>query len=250
MTGFFEVYVRAFAIALPVWAAAILVIGAVKARLCGARIGIAVAVASTLFGGWYAAAVPLAQRDVFNVPPTLGDPPVILGFLLGGTAVVWALAVLTPLGCRITRATPLSVIAAFQVPRIMGAVFLIGWLAGRIPIEFALPAGLGDIWAGIAGYQASRALTVGAPDAYRRLVWANFIGIGDIVMAVSLGIMTSTGFAHVLSQDAPNIINDYPLALFPAYFVPIFLGFHLISISLMRAERKGRTPDPEVNSAS
>jgi hypothetical protein len=166
-------------------------------------------------------------------------PPFVLGFLIGGAAIVWALACLTPLGRQIVNATPLSAIAAFQIPRIMGGVFLIGWLLGRIPPEFAIPAGLGDIWAGIAAYQASRALVASTPDAHRLLARANLIGIGDLVMAVSLGIMTSEGFAHVLSKDFPNIINDHQLALFPAYFVPIFLGFHLISISRLRnANRK------------
>ena len=120
----------------------------------------------------------------------------------------------------------------------MGGVFLIGWLAGRIPPEFAIPAGLGDIWAGVAGYQASRALAAGAPNARRLLVRANLIGMGDIMVAVSLGIITSEGMFHVLANDAPNIINDYPLVLFPAFFVPIFLGFHLMSISRLRSARK------------
>ena len=135
-------------------------------------------------------------------------------------------------------ATPLSAVAAFQIPRVMGGVFLIGWIAGGIPAEFAIPAGLGDIWAGIAGYQASRALATNAPNAHRLLARANVIGIADFVVAVGTGIMTSEGFLHILSKDAPNIVNDYPLALFPAYFVPIFLGFHLIAISRMRAEQR------------
>lgn len=52
--------------------------------------------------------------------------------------------------------------------------------------------------------------------------------------------MTSEGMFLTLSKAAPNIINDYPLALFPAYFVSIFMGFHFIAISRLRAERKER----------
>lgn len=237
MFDFFEIYVLTFAIALPVWAVAILMIGALSAGLSMPRITLAVTVATAVFGLWFAFAVFLSRAGLFHVPATLQEPPVVIGFLVGGMTLLWAAAWLTPLGRRITEATPLSAIAAFQIPRIMGGAFLIGWLLGRIPPEFAIPAGLGDIWAGIAGYQASRALASGAPDAHRLLTRANLIGIGDIVIAVSLGILTSEGFAHLLSKDAPNIINDHPLALFPAYFVPIFLGFHLISISRLRAAR-------------
>ncbi len=238
MPEFLEFYVRTFAVGLPVLAVAILMIGAVRTEISGRSLGLAVAVMAALFGIWFATAIPLAQSGAYNVPPTLQDPPVVLAFLLIGAVILWALAWLTPLGRRVTMATPLSAIAAFQVPRMMGAVFLIGWLYGSIPAAFAIPAGLGDIWAGIAGYQASVALVKGAPNARRLLFRANIIGIGDFVMAVALGIMTSEGFAHLLSRDAPNIINDYPLALFPAFFVPIFLGFHLISLSRLRADRK------------
>lgn len=118
---------------------------------------------------------------------------------------------------------------------------MIGWLASDIPALFAIPAGLGDIWAGIAGWQASRALASGAPHARRLLVRANVIGIADFAMAVLLGIVTSTGFAHLFAQDAPNIINDHPLAMFPAYFVPIFLGFHVIALARMRTENRRDT---------
>ena len=238
MTEFLIFYVRTFAVALPLMAIAIMMIGANRAHLTPQQTGVSVAVVAFLFGLWFAVVVPPSENDVLNVPPTLQDPPVVLAFLFGGAAIVWALAWLTPLGRRITMATPLSSIAAFQIPRIMGGVFLIGWLGGSIPWQFALPAGLGDIWAGIAGWQASKALASGAPNARKLLMRANIIGIVDFIFAVGLGIMTSEGFAHLMAHDSPNIVNDHPLALFPAYFVPIFLGFHLISISKMRAERK------------
>lgn len=98
-----------------------------------------------MFGGWCAAAPPLAQVGVFNVPAGLGDPPVVFVFLFGGMAVIRALAWFTPLGRRVTLATPLGAIAAFQIPRLMGGLFLIGWAAGDIP------SGLGDILDGIPG---------------------------------------------------------------------------------------------------
>ncbi|MEL6888763.1 MAG: hypothetical protein AAFO86_08640 [Pseudomonadota bacterium] len=244
MTDFFLLYVRTFAVALPVIAVAILMLGASRAQLTGRETSIAITVAAFGLGLWFAVATPLSQADAFNVPPTLQDPPVVLGFLLGGAALIWTLGWLTPLGRRITQATPLSAIAAFQIPRIMGGLFLLGWLAGSIPAAFALPAGLGDIWAGIAGWQASKALAADAPNARKLLIRANIIGIVDFVLAVGLGIMTSEGFAHVLSADAPNIINDHPLALFPAFFVPLFLGFHLLSLSRLRATAEA-VPAPQ-----
>ena len=236
MFDFLEVFVLASAVALPVWVTAILVSGAARANLSGGQIARVAIWISLIGGAWFAASVPMAIAGLFHVPDSMAEPPVVAGFLIGGAALVWALARLTSPGRQITDAVPLSAIASLQIARVMGGVFLIGWLMGRVSPEFAIPAGLGDIWAGIAAYQATTALTAGAPDARKKLARANTIGLLDIVVAVSLGIMTSEGMFHTLSKDAPNIINDYPLVLFPVYFVPIFVGFHFISISRLRAE--------------
>lgn len=241
MQNFYVIYVQTFSIALPMLAVAIGCFGAFRAQLRPAQIGMFIAVSSVVFGLWYATAMPLSQAGAFNVPAVLGEPPIVLMYLFGGASVVWALAWLTPLGRQLSEATPLSAIAAFQIPRLMGGLFVVGWLVGDLPALFALPAGLGDILAGIAGWQASRALAAGAPNAHRLLWRATVIGIADFILAVVLGILTSPGFAHFYAQDAPNIINDHPLAMFPAYFVPIFLGFHLIAIARLRRDRRQGT---------
>lgn len=237
MFEFYEFYVSVLALALPALAVAIGCLGASRSHLTAYQTGLVITVSTLLFGIWYATAIPLARSGHFNVPTHIAEPPVVLLFLFGGSALLWALAWLTPLGRRLTEATPLSAIAAFQIPRIVGGVFLIGWLAGDIPALFAIPAGVGDILAGITGWQASRALAQGRPEARRLLIRATVTGIVDFALAVVLGIVTSPGVAHLFAQDAPNIINDYPLVMFPAYIVPIFLGFHFIAIARMRKEQ-------------
>lgn len=236
MADFYEVYVRAMCMILVIVAVAIGCIGARRARLSPLRFGLFLTTTVLLFGSWYATAIPLAQAGHFNVPATPSDPPVVLMFLFGGSFLLFGLAWWTPLGRKVIEATPLAVVAAFQIPRVIGGVFLIGWVAGDIPALFAIPAGLGDILAGIAAWQASRALTQNRPEARRLLMRATWIGIADFAIAVVLGIVTSAGFAHLFALKAPNIINDYPLAMFPAYIVPIFLGFHLIAIARVRHE--------------
>ena len=230
----FELYVETFAVALPVFAVAILIVGAVRAGLTAGQTATAGVFAATLLGVWYAAAAAASREGLLMPPPTLFDPPYVLGFLFGGALLIWALIRFNPLALRIARAAPLSLIAGFQIPRVMGVIFLIGWAAGEIPAAFAIPAGLGDIWAGIAGYRASRALAANDPSARRLLRQANIIGLADFAVAVGTGLITSEGFAHFLAKDSPNIINLHPLALFPAFFVPIFIGFHLIAIERLR----------------
>ncbi len=231
---FFLGYVHFFAVLLPVGAMALVVVAAIEARLQSRDLAIVILVPAVLLSTWFAVAMQLSQTNSFNVPASLGDPPLVLAFLFAGAFILWALARLTAMGRPVSDHMDVGLLAAFQIPRVMGGVFLIGWAAGVIPWQFALPAGLGDIWAGIAGYQAWRAVRVGAPDARRKVIQANVIGMVDFLVAVFFGIITSEGFLHLLAQASPNIINQHPLAMFPGFFVPIFLGAHLISISRLR----------------
>lgn len=236
MAEFYVVYVQLVCLGLAVLAVAMAWSGSRHACLSPARRALVVTTMVFFLGGWYALAIPFAQAGRFNVPASPSDPPIVLMFLFGGAFLLFALAWWTPDGRKVTEATPLSVIAAFQIPRVIGGVFLIGWLAGDIPVLFAIPAGVGDILAGLAGWQASVALAQKRSNAYRLLTRATWIGIMDFAVAVILGIMTSEGFAHLFSRESPNIINDYPLAMFPAFIVPVFLGFHLIALARLRQE--------------
>ncbi len=97
--------------------------------------------------------------------------------------------------------------------------------------EFALPAGIGDVLIGIAapvlaytlarGYAGSRGLAI---------VW-NIAGIGDLVVAVATGFMSSPGLYQRLAFDEPNtLISAYPLVMIPLFAVPLFILLHVISL--------------------
>ncbi len=236
--AFFLGYIHFFSVLLPVSALAIVTVAAIRAQVSPAQLGVALLVPTALVSLWYGVAMRMSLTEVFDVPATLGDPPVVLMFLFGGAFMIWALARLTPLGRSVSDNMDIGLLAAFQIPRMMGGLFLVGWAAGVIPWQFALPAGLGDIWAGIAGYQAWQAVRQGASNARRKVIQANVIGMVDFLFAVLFGIMTSEGFLHVMAHDTPNIINLHPLAMFPGFFVPLFLGVHLISISRLRQSSK------------
>lgn len=231
---FLHIYVSAFLVILPAFALVILSGGAARTDLAFAQKATFLGGLTILMGLCAGLALHLSQRGIYNVPATLADPPFVLMALFGGAASLWALTRLTRTGRAITDATADAEVIAFQIPRIMGAVFLLGWALGAIPWQFALPAGLGDIWAGVAGWQAWKAARAGAPDAHRQIVRANVIGMLDFVIAVLTGILTSPGFAHLMAHETPNIINEHPLAMFPGFFVPLFLGFHLISLAKLR----------------
>ncbi len=235
LSDVFLAYVHVFLILLPGLALVVVALGAARAGLSGSAVAQAVLWPAGLLSLWGAVAMALSQSGAFMVPATLSDPPVVLFSMLGGAATLWLLATRTRTGQAIVAQTDPGLLIAFQIPRVMGAIFIVGWAAGVIPWQFALLAGLGDIWAGIEGYRAWRACTRGAPDARAKVLRANIVGLGDFVVAVLVGITTSEGFAHLMAHGTPNIINLHPLAMFPGYFVAIFLAFHFVSLSKLRS---------------
>ncbi|WP_291730003.1 hypothetical protein [Leisingera sp. F5] len=231
---FATAYVQAFAVILPAFAVGILSIGACKSGLPLRQSATAVAVAAVALGLWHPLVVLLAKAGILMPPLAVTDPPYALMPLIGGAALLWGLGRLTVTGRAILGSLGHAELISIQSLRLMGGVFLLGWLMGALPWQFALPAGIGDILAGIAAIQAMRALNRGdakAEDLVRR---ASYIGLLDFAIAVSLGIATSAGALQFMAFDNPNIINAYPLALFPEYFVPVFIAFQLFSLGALR----------------
>ncbi len=226
-------YVETFGIFLTAAVIGLLTLGAARAGLSGRRTAWALSMLAALLAIWFVAMGPLARTGILLPPPTILDPPFALMPLIGGALALWLLGRFTMTGRTIIGGLEQNHLIGFQVFRVMGGLFLLGWAMGDIPWQFALPAGLGDVWAGIAAMQALGALNRRADNARALVIRANVIGLVDFVVAVTTGILTSEGFLHLLSQDAPNIINLYPLALFPAYFVPIFISFHLFSLAAL-----------------
>ncbi|MBD1549645.1 hypothetical protein [Roseibium aggregatum] len=224
-------YVQSFGIFLTAVVIGLLALGAFRANMAPRRAAWIIAALAAFLSLWFVAMGPLARAGLLLPPPTLTDPPFALMPLIGGAVLLWSLGRFTQSGRAILSGLDQHHLIGFQVFRMMGGLFLLGWAMGRIPWEFALPAGVGDVWAGVAAMRALSALNRGEPDAGHKVLWANVVGLTDFAVAVAAGVTTSEGFLHILSLDAPNIINLYPLALFPAYFVPIFIAFHLFSLA-------------------
>mgnify|MGYP005997470619 CR=1 FL=1 len=230
-------YTQIFGVVLPATAIAILMLGTQRANLSMRQTTVALGGLIGLIGVWHAVVVSLGQAGVWLPPVNPTDVPYALMPLIGGTIILWVLGRLTTLGRRIVDSLTPRELISIQVFRLMGGVFVLGWFMGAIPWQFALTAGVGDVLAGLAAIRAVRALDRGDANA-EQLVWrANVIGLADFVVAVSIGIMTSPGFMQVMAFDNPNIINAYPLALFPEFIVPIFAAFQLFSLGAIYRRR-------------
>jgi hypothetical protein len=138
---------------------------------------------------------------------------------------------------RLVSAIPLHWLVAAQVYRVAGGIFLVLWADGRLPWQFALPAGIGDVTTGIVAVVVAALLARNVIGAHRATyAWCLF-GIADLVVAVTMGAMTSPGRAHLLAFEAPNLlVTSYPLVMVPTFAVPLALMLHGLVLWRLRRE--------------
>jgi hypothetical protein len=233
-----ESIVLSFALAFPATLIAIVANRASHTQLPASSQRWAIGIFITFLGVWFAAAALFAKANLFTLPADAPQIPRLILLLLGGSLMVWALANFTAAGRAILQATDQSVFMGLQILRVIGFVFLVGWAMGPVPWEFAMPAGLGDIATGILAVFAYKAVRSNAANARALIIRVHILGLLDFVAAIGTGVLTSNGYFHLLSTDAPNIVDHYPLVLVPAFFVPLFLTAHILSIQKMLAEGK------------
>ena len=206
--------------------------GAVRAGLGRKRAALLGGAAAVVLGGWYTATALIAGHGWYNTRPSqVPWLPIAaagsLGTLLALTRVPGVARALTAPG----MASRLVLPHAF---RVTGVFFLLYLAFGHLPALFALPAGLGDIAAGIAAVLVALRLAQGT--GRRAGVWFNAYGLTDLAVGITLGALTSYGLLHVTPSTAP--ISQLPLALVIAAGVPLMIALHITSlVALARAAR-------------
>ncbi len=131
--------------------------------------------------------------------------------------------------------TPPQWLIGVQVYRLLGAVFLIGYAQGQLPGVFALPAGIGDVLIGLAAPAVAALVRVRHPWSRPLAVLWNIVGLADLVMAVTLGVLSAPGPFHLLALDHPNrAISAYPFVLIPTVGVPLSILLHLFALRGLR----------------
>jgi hypothetical protein len=121
-------------------------------------------------------------------------------------------------------------------------VFFLGWMAGTMPGVFAWPAGIGDVITGLMALPIATAIASRRPGSTRATLLWNAFGLGDLVLAILLGALTSPGPLQHLSFEHPNLgIGAYPYAIIPAFIVPG--SFVLHALSLRQLLKRPRSSD-------
>src|SRR5215469_12842352 len=186
-------------------------------------------VLSAVLIGWVAVAKYLgAANTYFAAADTAeaGVPTILFGLLIPLAVAAIALWRSESIA-RLVSAIPLHWLVAAQVYRVAGGIFLVLWADGRLPWQFALPAGIGDVATGSLAVVVAALLAQNAIGAHRATyAWCLF-GIADLVVAITMGAMTSPGRAHLLAFEAPNLLmTAYPLVMVPTFAVPLALMLH------------------------
>jgi hypothetical protein len=223
-------------IATPAATCIVLYGGAQRAGLGRRRAALLGGGAVILLGGWFTASAVIAGHGWYHA--RLGHqvpwlPVAVAGFL----GVLLALRRIPVVARALTAPGMVNRLELPHSFRVAGGVaFLVTMALGHLPALFALPAGLGDIAAGIAAPMVARMLAHGT--GRRAALWFNAFGMTDLVVALTLGALTGFQLLNVTPTGAP--ISELPLALIPTAVVPLLLALHITSVSALA--RAPRTP--------
>jgi hypothetical protein len=229
----FESAVRPFVAAVAlglIWTGAFRMEGPAQSRYTTAG-----ALSVTLIA-WLAIAQYVGSANMYFATTDTAVPTLLLGLtipLMIAAAGLWLSGAIA----RLVSAIPLRWLVAAQVYRIGGGIFLVLWADGRLPWQFALPAGIGDLTTGLLAVVVAARLAQNAAGARSAVyAWCLF-GIADLVVAITMGAMTAPGRPHLLAFEAPNLlITSYPLVMIPTFAVPLALMLHGVVLWRLRRE--------------
>ena len=114
-------------------------------------------------------------------------------------------------------------LVGLHLTRFVGVYFLYLYARGRLPYDFAVPGGVGDI---AVATLAAVLLLWGSPlDARRRAAYGawNVLGLLDILFVVAtagrLGLVNAASMVELLRL---------PLSLLPTFLVPLIIASHVV----------------------
>lgn len=180
-----------------------------------------------ILAAWYALVYFLGTAGLWANPTIL--PFMAIGFI---TLFFWLRFLYRmPLLQNIASAIPVHWLVAVQIFRFMGIGFLSFYNLGLIPGQFAIPTAWGDVFIGVTAIPVAILLWMRQSFAKKLAIWWNYIGIADLTMAITLGIMTFPRPIQVLHTQPDNLlIAFYPLVTVPLFAVPLSLLIHLFSL--------------------
>ena len=189
------------------------------------------------FGLWFSFVTALAAAETLHTPGLAG---------VAGLGVAIAVPILTMIGAVIASDSvrqsllriPVSWLVALNTVRVAGVSFLMLHAQGRLPAPFALTAGWGDIAIGLTAPLVAWLVATHGTQARGPLTLWNTLGLLDLIVAVSLGVISSPAFQSGFTGTNAGIMTTLPWLLIPAFLVPTLAASHLAIFYRLRVGQK------------
>ena len=186
---------------------------------------------------WFGLAWSAAINGVFH--PGATRLPVLPTAILLPVIIGAPLLLLSRRIGQVLDKLPASWLVALQVYRVFGGWALAAWFSGALPAAFAMPAGIGDVLTGLFALPAAIAVATGTAAGRRTATLWNILGLADLAVAITMGIITSPGPLQLVVPDVQSIgAGDYPGVLTPAFVVPSSILLHMLSLRQLRRRRR------------
>ncbi len=131
----------------------------------------------------------------------------------------------------------LKTLVLYHLIRFVGIAFLVMNSIGKIPGDFALVAGWGDIAVAVTAIAvAFFALPLKTSGHWRALLLWNIFGLADILIVLRTGI--TMGFADITQMIW---ITEFPMSLLPTFLVPLVLVTHVLIFRRLWRHRPSTT---------
>jgi hypothetical protein len=178
---------------------------------------------------WFMIAYQLVSSGGLRALPGTVPFPLALMALVPPALFIMAYAAF-PGVRRWVAETDIAVLIGLQTFRVLGIVFIFFWLTGELPAVFGLTAGMGDVAVGIVALWVTLAVARQEPGWKTKANTLFVFGMLDFVFAFGTGILSGLGMPlQFAGQPLPIMIQQIPLALIPAFGVPLFIIFHLMA---------------------
>jgi hypothetical protein len=196
----------------------------------GVRSGIALGVVI-----WFVVMLLIAATGGFEAGA--GSPPIAVAVaaLIPPAAVV-AMLIGSNRFHHWAASLDLRLLTMLQGWRVVGLAFLVLAGEGALPDTFAIPAGYGDILIGATAPFVA-VLVVGGGAIARRLYYGWVVlGVADLALAITVGILHSNSPLGLLRGTGPDTdaMGTLPMSLIPTFGVPIALVLHALALTAAR----------------
>lgn len=189
---------------------------------------------------WFALVWSAAINGVFRTGTSISQIPLLPLAILLPVIIGAPLLLLSRRVGNVLDEMPANWLIALQLYRVFGIWALVAWLHGALPGVFALPAGIGDALTGLFAVPAAIAAASDTARGRKVAIAWNVFGLADLILAISLGIVTSPGRFQLIVTNLPGIgAGTYPDVLTPAFVVPASILLHALSLRQLIRRRAG-----------